>query len=75
MPHTNTYRKDEHVSCKYYRKESSTEIKCLGLCGSHTCNVFPTKAEKMEWKADFCNELYWNCPLYIALDIDNGEIV
>lgn len=73
MPNVNTYQKDETVPCKYYRKESAIEIKCLGLCGTHTCNVFRTKADKMEYKADFCRGLYWNCPLYIALDIDYGE--
>ena len=73
MPNVNTYQRDQFVSCKYYRKESSIAIKCLGICGSHTTNVFNTKAEKMEFKSDFCKGCYWNCPLYIALDIDNGE--
>ena len=73
MPNVNTYNKDRYVPCKYYRKESSTEIKCLGLCGSHTCNVFKTKDEKIEYKMEFCKGFYWNCPLYIALDIDHGD--
>lgn len=73
MPNVNTYYKDRYVPCKYYRKESSTQIKCLGLCGTHTCNIFPSKAEKVEYKGDFCKGCYWNCPLYIALDIDYGE--
>ena len=73
MPNVNTYHKDRYVACKYYRKESAIEIKCLGLCGTHTCNVFKTKDEKSEYKTEFCKGYYWNCPLYIALDIDNGE--
>ena len=74
MPNVNTYQ-SRNVDCNYYRKESSIEIKCLGLCGTHTCNVFKTKADKESFKADFCNGFYWNCPLHIALDIDNGDAI
>ena len=73
MPGVNTYVADSFVPCKYYRKESSIAIKCLGICGTHTCNVFQTKADKVEYKADFCKGFYWNCPLYIALEQDHGE--
>ena len=73
MPNVNTYHRDEHVPCRYYRKESSIAIKCMGLCGTHTCNFFETKADKMEFKNDFCRGNYRACPLYIALDIDYGE--
>lgn len=74
MPNVNTYERDEHVPCRYYRKESSIAIKCQGICGTHTAHFFKNKADKTEWKSDFCKGLYWNCPCYIALDIDNGEI-
>jgi len=73
MPSVNTYQRDPYVKCKYYRKESSTDIKCLGVCGTHTINTFVTKADKKEYKADFCNGYMWNCPLYIALEVDHGE--
>ena len=73
MPNVNTFHRDESVACKYYRKESSIAIKCLGLCGTHTCNYFQNKADKTDHKFDFCKGCYWNCPLYIALEIDNGE--
>lgn len=73
MPNVNTFQKDESVSCKYYRKESSIAIKCLGMCGTHTCHFFKDKASKTEYKTEFCRGFYWNCPCYIQLEIDNGE--
>ena len=73
MPNVNSYYGDRTVPCKYYRKEQATQIKCLGLCGTHTCNVFQSKADKSEYKKEFCKGFYWNCPLYIALEIYNGE--
>lgn len=64
------YREDEYVLCPYYRKESNFEVKCDGLCGSHTVNVFQTVAEKDYFKDDFCCGYYWNCPLNRALSED-----
>ena len=74
MPNVNTFQRDEGVPCKYYRKESPIAIKCLGMCGTHTCHFFATKADKMEYKTEFCRGFYWNCPCYQQLDIDYGEM-
>ena len=71
MPGITKYIRDAYVSCPYYRKETAIEIKCKGLCGTHSVNVFENGASKREFKEDFCCGLYWNCPLCIALDIDN----
>ena len=73
MPNKHNYIHDAYVSCKYYTKENSTEIKCKGICGSHTVNVFKTKAEKEEFKSDFCKGLNTSCPLYISLEIDTKD--
>ena len=72
MPNVNTFQ-SRNVKCKYYCKESPIAIKCKGLCGTHTCNIFKTKADKTEYIEEFCNGFAWNCPLYIALEIDDGE--
>lgn len=73
MPGITKYHRSEYVECKYYRKESTIEIKCKGLCGCHSVQVFQSGKEKKDYMDDFCKGLYWNCPMYIALDIDNGE--
>lgn len=64
------YRQDPYVTCPYYTKESSIEVKCFGICGDHTVNSFENKKAKQEFKDDFCCGYYWNCPLYIALETD-----
>ena len=72
MPNVNTYQR-RYAKCKYYCKESPIAIKCKGICGTHTCNIFETKAAMKEYKEEFCNGFMWNCPLYIALEEDNRE--
>lgn len=74
MPGKNTYHNDVYVPCKYYRKDNAIEIKCKGLCGTHTSNVFANGAAKKEFKMDFCKGNYMACPLYIALAIDDEEL-
>lgn len=74
MPGKSQYYCDRIVKCPYYRKESKTEIKCKGLCGTHTVQIFRDGMDKKNYKDDFCNGLYWNCPVNIALEIDNGEM-
>lgn len=74
MPGITKYRHDDYVQCRYYRKESTIEIKCKGLCGSHTINVFENGEEKKGYKDDFCNGYYWNCPLFRGLSLDDGEL-
>lgn len=64
------YKEDAYVKCPYYKKESSIEVKCEGICGTHTINFFESGKAKQDYKEDFCMELYWNCPLYRALDLD-----
>jgi len=71
MPGVTKYIRDGYVACPYYRKETAIEIKCKGICGSHTVNVFESGASKRDFKEDFCNGFYWNCPLCISLNIDN----
>lgn len=74
MPGITKYKHDEYVECRYYRKESTIDIKCKGLCGTHTVNTFSDGEAKKEYKYDFCNGNYWNCPLFIALSIDDEEL-
>ena len=61
------YIEDAFVLCPYYRKEEPIEIKCMGLCGEHTVNVFKSSNDKNDFKEDFCCGLYQNCPLYRGL--------
>jgi len=64
------YKEDPYVLCPYYRKEAPIEIKCVGICGTHTLNIFESGKAKRDFKEDFCQALYKNCPLYIALEED-----
>jgi hypothetical protein len=64
------YKEDEYVLCPYYRKESQIEIKCAGICGKSTANVYQSEKDKTDYKENFCSGFYWNCPLYRALDQD-----
>lgn len=66
------YIEDVFVLCPYYTKEEPITIKCVGLCGSHTANIFENSQEKNEFKEDFCCGLYQNCPLYRGL-IEDGK--
>lgn len=66
-------KEDPYVDCRYYRKENSIEIKCKGLCGTHTVNCFRSAEDKDEWKHNFCKGLYKGCPLYIGLAMDDEE--
>ncbi len=74
MPGISKYTRDPSVVCPYYRKETAIEIKCKGLCGSHSINVYSSGDQKKDFKDDFCKGLYWNCPLYIALEADDYEV-
>lgn len=58
---------DDNVKCPFYMRESSIEVKCEGLCGTHTVSTFASKSDKEEYKDDFCIGYYWNCPLHLAL--------
>lgn len=69
MPH-GSYMEDDDVKCPFYMRENVLNVKCQGICGSHTVNVFESKKEKQNYKEDFCEGYYWNCPLYIALEQD-----
>lgn len=64
------YKEDEYVRCPYYRKESNTELKCVGICGDYTINYFQRVSDKQDYKDDFCVGYYWNCPLYRSLEED-----
>ena len=66
-------KEDPYVPCRYYRKENSVEIKCKGLCGTHTVNCFKCTQDKEDWKSDFCKGNYEGCPLYIGLAEDDEE--
>lgn len=65
------YSTDSEVLCPYYKMENPIKIKCLGLCGVNTTHTFSSGNSKRDYKDDFCKGLYWNCPLYIALEIDD----
>ena len=67
MPGKTKYRQDSYVRCPYYCKESPIDIKCVGICGSHTINEFSSGREKIAWKEDFCIGNYQGCPLCISL--------
>jgi len=70
MPNSNHYRQDAYVLCPYYCKEAPVEIKCLGICGSHTVNIFESRKAKVDFKEDFCCGNYKACPLSISLYMD-----
>ena len=69
MPGTR-FKQDAYAKCPYYCKETPVEVMCVGICGDHTLHHFPSGAAKREFKADFCQGFYWNCPCYIALVTD-----
>lgn len=69
MPGTR-FKQDAYAKCPYYCKETPVEVKCVGICGDHTLHHFQSSAAKSEYKADFCQGFYWNCPCYIALVTD-----
>ena len=58
-----TYREDNYVICPFYKKESSTEIKCTGIVGVHTTTDFNSKKAKEYHKEDFCCGNYNGCPI------------
>lgn len=64
------FKEDAYVLCPYYRKEAAIEIKCSGICGTHTMQIFESGKAKREFKEDFCMSLYQNCPCYISLEMD-----
>lgn len=64
---------DAYVLCPFYTKENPIDIKCQGLCGSHSIQEFKSGKAKNEYKDDFCMSLYWNCPQYRALMEDYDE--
>lgn len=75
MTSNNYYRENDEAKCPYYRKESPIEVKCLGICGTHSIQVFKNKKEKESYMYDFCCSDYWmNCPQAIQLEIDEGYI-
>ena len=61
------YREDWRMKCPYYRKESTAEIRCAGVIGTHTTNSFANGNDKRYHKDNFCNSVYMGCPLYQAL--------
>lgn len=65
-------QRDPYVVCPYYRRESPTDIKCVGLIGTHTISCFANSRDKVEYKEDFCKfGNYRACALYQA--ISEGE--
>lgn len=62
---------DDEVLCPYYKLENQIKLKCYGICGANTIHTFASIKEKQDFKDDFCCGYYWNCPLYIALDMDD----
>lgn len=70
MPGTR-FKQDSYVECPYYCKETPIEIKCKGICGTHTLQIFRSKKEKDDFKDNFCCSCFKGCPCYIQLDIDN----
>lgn len=73
MPNKTKYKEDPYVLCPFYRKETPIQVKCAGICGTHTINDFNSSKDKQFYKDDFCCGYYWNCPLYIALVEDGKE--
>lgn len=67
MPNCRTYKEDEHAVCCFYKKESKTAIRCDGLIGTHTTNIFFSNARKEDYKASRCCGSYYDCRLYKAL--------
>lgn len=63
------FRQNEYVRCPYFRRESATEIRCCGLCGSVTTQTFENSKGKQDWCRDFCMDpkTYEGCPMYQAL--------
>ena len=63
------FRQNDYARCPYFRRESATEIRCSGLCGSATTQTFENSQGKQEWCRDFCMDMktYEGCPMYQAL--------
>ena len=47
---TRHYTEDEFVLCPYYLREDPIQVKCVGICGTHTINVFGSSKEKEDFK-------------------------
>lgn len=67
MPSSKHYKQDSYVVCPYYCKEAPVEIKCVGICGTHTLSIFANSKKKDDHKADFCCGNYHACPIAINL--------
>lgn len=65
-----SFTEDIYVRCPFYKKEGGAEVRCTGMCGESTVHYFKSGAAKQEFKEDFCNEFYWNCACYRALEKD-----
>lgn len=63
---------DWRTVCPFYRKEGPIEIRCAGLIGTHTTEMFANGAAKKYHKDNFCNSIYNGCPIFIS-HLENGE--
>lgn len=57
-----------HVECTYYRKESTTNIRCAGLIGEHTTTIFASEDDKKTYKVKYCRGNCEDCLLYRELE-------
>ena len=67
---TSQYRAAPHVECTYYRSESKTNIRCVGLLGTHTTTIFASMNDKKAYKISYCRGNCKDCPLYRELESD-----
>jgi len=64
---------DKYTKCPYYLKESPIDIRCEGIVSRSTTINFNTKAEKLDYKDDFCKGLYQSCIIFQTL-AENEQI-
>lgn len=67
------FKEDKQVTCPYYHKEGAIEIICDGVVGCSTTSSFKTKADKEDFKYDFCKSCYQGCPICIELEKEIEE--
>lgn len=71
------YQKNPYVSCPYFYRETSLDIKCkdrgdlsggAGIVGESTVSCFSCKAAKRDYMQDFCKGCFMGCEIYRAFE-------
>lgn len=69
MGQVKRYREDSYAVCPYYKKESTTEIKCCSALGNQNMTIYGSERQKDAIKVRYCNNIknHTTCPVYEML--------